>query len=562
MEIDIWALLSDVVLLLSACLVMGGVFSRLGQSPLVGYLLAGMFLGGPGSLHLVKSEHEIEAIAELGVSLLLFSLGLEFSISRLRKLGPVPLVGGVLQVVLTLLAAAGMAYLFGYGPGEATAIGAMVALSSTAVVLRTLMERHELETPYGSNALGVLLIQDIAVVPLAILISLLAGGDDTGSVITNIGRVLAVASGLIVGLYLLLNVVAYYALSALELARNRELTILLSAVTGLGSAWAAHKAGISPALGAFVAGMFLGSSPYATQVRADISPLRVLLLTLFFGSAGMIADPVWIVQNALMLFIAVAVLLTLKFVIITLIFLCFQNLLQTSLATAVCLSQVGEFAFVLGRIAGDAGVITEATLNLFVSVTIVSLFLSPFLVAKSNRIARWILKLFPKAITNTSRTSQIVTPQPDVLIVGFGPAGQIAGRAAVERNLVTMVIDINRSNIRKAGQLGMHGQVGDASQFDVLEHSHISSVKVVVITLPNVRSTIAISDIIRQLAPQAHIIVRSRYQRDTDEILSSGADIVFGDELEVGQQIGNHLCDWISSYQRKQNPDVMPPTIE
>ncbi len=553
---DIWTLLSDVVLLLSACLVMGGVFSRLGQSPLVGYLLAGMFLGGPGSFHLVKSEHEIEAIAELGVSLLLFSLGLEFSITRLKKLGPVPLVGGVLQVVLTLLAAAGIAYLFGYGSSEATAIGAMVALSSTAVVLRTLMERHELETPYGSNALGVLLVQDIAVVPLAILISLLAGGDDTGSVITNIGRVLAVAAGLIIGLYLLLNVVAYYALNALELARNRELTILLSAVTGLGSAWAAHQAGLSPALGAFVAGMFLGSSPYATQVRADISPLRVLLLTLFFGSAGMIADPIWIVQNALMLWITVVILLTLKFVVITLIFLSFRNLLQTSLATAVCLSQVGEFAFVLGRIAGDAGVITEATLNLFVSVTIVSLFLSPFLVAKANRIARWILKLFPKAITASSRTSQHETPHPDVLIVGFGPAGQIAGRAAVERNLVTAVIDINRSNIRKAGQLGMHGQVGDASQFDVLEHSHIGSVKVVVITLPNVRSTIAISDIIRQLAPQAHIIVRSRYQRDCDEMLSSGADIVFGDELEVGQQIGNHLCDWISNYQRKQNPET------
>ena len=163
---DLWTLLGDIVVLLAASLLLGGLLSRLGQSPLVGYLIAGMFLGGPGSLHVVGSEGEIEAIAELGVALLLFSLGLEFSIERLKKLGVRPLIGGVAQVVLTVAIGAAAAFLFGLEATESIAFGAMISLSSTAVVLRMLMERAELEMPHGRNSLAVLLTQDMAVVPL------------------------------------------------------------------------------------------------------------------------------------------------------------------------------------------------------------------------------------------------------------------------------------------------------------------------------------------------------------------------------------------------------------
>jgi len=554
---DIWILLSDVVLLLSACLVFGGIFSRLGQSPLVGYLLAGMFLGGPGSLHLVQAEHEIENIAELGVSLLLFSLGLEFSITRLRSLGPVPLIGGVLQVVLSLVACAGAAIAFGSEGREAVAIGAMVALSSTAVVLRTLMDRQELETPYGSNSLAVLLVQDIAVVPLAILITLLAGGDDPGQMLTNVGRIVGVATALILGLYILLNFVAYYALGTLELARNRELTILLSVVTGLGSAWAAHKAGISPALGAFVAGMFLGSSPFATQVRADVSPLRVVLLTLFFGSAGMVADPLWIANNFLILVLTIVVYLLLKFVVIAAIFITLGTLVETALTTALCLAQIGEFAFVLGRVAHESHVLSDGTYNLFVSATIVSLFLSPYLVSHARTLSRNLVTLLPKRFHSVPEPGGSHSVNPDVVIVGFGPTGQIAGTLAHERGLVTTVIDINRSNITKAIELGMHGHVGDAGTVEVLEHAHASHARAVIVTLPSKRASITVADLIREIAPQAHIIVRSRHQRDCQEILASGADVVFDDEQEVGQQIGNHLVSWIETLREQQNATLL-----
>ena len=293
---DLWTLLGDIVVLLAASLLLGGLLSRFGQSPLVGYLIAGMLLGGPGSLHVVGSEEEIEAIAELGVALLLFSLGLEFSIQRLKKLGVRPLIGGVVQVVLTVAIGAAAAFLFGLKATESIAFGAMISLSSTAVVLRMLMERAELEMPHGRNSLAVLLTQDMAVVPLAILMALLAGGGAASEVVWDVGKLLLMAATLVLGLFLL-NKIAVVVLGTLTLHRNRELTVIFAVVTGLGSAWAAHVAGLSPALGAFVAGMLLGSSVFATQVRADVSSLRVVLLTLFFGAAGMVADPIWILQN-------------------------------------------------------------------------------------------------------------------------------------------------------------------------------------------------------------------------------------------------------------------------
>ena len=213
-------MLRDIVVLLSGCLLAGGLFTRIGQSPILGYLLAGMMLGGPGSFHSVGSDKEIEAIAELGVALLLFSLGLEFSIERLKKLGPQPMLGGAAQVLVTILIGFLGAITLGLAVRAAIAFGVMITLSSTAVVLRILMERGELEAPHGRNSLGALLTQDIAVVPLALLMTVLGGEGTVGEIALSIGKLLLMASGLIVGLFIL-NKIAVVALGTLTLHRNR-----------------------------------------------------------------------------------------------------------------------------------------------------------------------------------------------------------------------------------------------------------------------------------------------------------------------------------------------------
>jgi CPA2 family monovalent cation:H+ antiporter-2 len=541
--LDLWIILRDIVVLLGACLLVGGVFSRLGQSPILGYLIAGMVLGGPGSIHAVRSEHEIEAIAELGVALLLFSLGLEFSVKRLKQLGMKPLLGGAAQVVLTMFLAFVGAKLFGLHTREAIAFGAMVSLSSTAVVMRILSERGDVEMPHGRNSLGVLLTQDMAVVPLALLMTILGGDGNPGEVAWNVVKLLLMASGLIIGLYLL-NKVATLALGTLTLYRNRELTVIFAVVMGLGAAWASHTAGISPALGAFVAGMLLGSSAFATQIRADVSPLQVVLLTLFFGAAGMVADPIWILKNWHIVGMVVVALTIGKLAVIWVIFRAFGQVTRVAAATGLCLAQVGEFAFVLGSIGRSSGIVSADTYALVVSAAIVSFFLSAFLVPLAPKFGDWMDALFgSRSVSRDDMPASKVAP--DVVIIGFGPAGQIAARPLIDKSIRVTVLDLNQEGVRKAQQLGFNGELGDATQSAVLAHARLNQCKVVVITVPHHKSGLTILEHVRYNAPHVHVIVRSRYEHHVDDIYAAGAHVVAGDEQQVGESLASHLCGWL-----------------
>ncbi len=539
---NLWTILGDIVVLLSASLLIGGLFSRFGQSPLVGYLLAGMMLGGLGS------QQEIEAIAELGVALLLFSLGLEFSLGRLKKLGAKPLLGGAVQVVLTLLLAFGGALAFGLAAKESLAFGAMVALSSTAVVLRMLVERGEMEMPYGRNSLAVLLTQDMAVVPLALLMTILGGEGTATEVAWDFGKLLVMAIGLIVGLFVL-NKLAVLALGTLTLHRNRELTVIFAVVAGLGAAWASHYAGFSPALGAFVAGMLLGSSAFATQIRADISPLRVVLLTLFFGAVGMVADPRWILDNWHVV-ATVSLLLTVgKLLVIWVIFLGLGQTTRVASATGLCLAQVGEFAFVLGSIGRTSGVVTQDMYALVVSVTIVSFFLSAFLVPMAPRFGTRVAQLL-RPEQRPSDDKPELEEAPEVAFIGFGPAGQIAARPLIDKGVRVVVIDLNQDGIRKAQQLGFKGEIGDATQSEVLEHVRLNECKAVVITVPHHESSMTILEHVRKNAPHVHVIVRARYQLHTGDFMAAGAHAVAGDEEQVGESLAGHLSQWLNTQEK------------
>lgn len=534
---ELWSILTDILLLLASCLLLGGLASRFGQSPLIGYLVAGMVLGGPGSIRLVGSQHQIEAIAELGVALLLFSLGLEFSVERLNKLGSKPLLGGGLQVALTVALVAGISMLFGLDSKQSVAMGVMLSLSSTAIVLRMLVERSELEMPHGRNSLGVLLTQDIAVVPLALIMTVLGGEGTSTDIAIQIGKLLAWTVALVLALYAL-TIGAKFALGRLTLERNRELTVLLATVAGLGSAWAAHSIGISPALGAFVAGMLLGSSDFATQIRSDISSLRVLLLTLFFGSAGMVADPLWILQNWYVVLAVVAVVVIGKVLIVAVLFALLRQPLQVSIATGLCLAQVGEFAFVLGTVGRTSGVVSEDMYALVVSVTIASFFLSAVLVPSAMRVGSSVTRWLGGSAE--SMAAKVDSTAPNVVIVGFGPSGQLAAKPTVEHACRVTVIDLNQEGVRKAQLMGFVGHVGDATQPDVLEHAQVHEAQLVVITIPHPLTALNVLELVRHMNPNAKVIVRSRYELHVDRLSSAGATVV-GDESTVGAVLADSI---------------------
>jgi CPA2 family monovalent cation:H+ antiporter-2 len=545
-SLDFWRLLLDIVVLLGTSLVLGGIFARLGQSPLVGFLLAGMLMGGPGSLQLVRSESEIEVIAELGVSLLLFSIGLEFSWARVRSFGSRVLLSGVAQVTVTLAIAAAVALSLGLRLAEAVAIGAMLTLSSTAVVLRVLMDRAEIDSAHGRNALAILLVQDVAVVPLAIMLTVMGGSGEAQDLARQVGRVLLSAAVLIAVLWLVLDKLAVAALGRLDLSRNRELTVLLAIVTGLGSAVAAHAVGISPALGGFVAGMFLGSSRFATQIRADVASLRVVLLTLFFGAAGMIADPIWIFRNVHIVLGVAGSIFAGKALVVWVVLRAAGMPQTTALAAGLTLGQIGEFAFVLGTIGRDAGVVSDETRLLVVSTVIVTLLLTPYVVPHAPRWATVIGRPFQRrADTRSSEETEAggTATATEVLIVGFGPAGELAARSVIGRGEHVHVVDLNEVGYKKARDCGFAASVGDATQSDVLEHAGVRMARTVVITLPARSTAMTVLEHVRRLAPTARVLVRARYHVHRAEFEAAGAHVVVGDEEEVGRELERRLME-------------------
>lgn len=530
---DTWDLLLQVVLLLLACFVAGSLMVMVHQSPLVGFLVAGMILGGPGSLAVVSADGAIEGIAELGVAMLLFSLGLEFSWTRVLGLGKLNLLCGVLQILLTMgvLTVAGL--FWNLSLSASIAVSAMVSLSSTATVLGVLSDRSLMDSPMGRNSIAVLLVQDMAVVPLALLIPLLGDSEASDSIYPRIAGIAAAGVGVILVLYFSLNILAVRVMKMRSIGQNRELMVVLSVVVGLGATWAAHAAKLSPALGAFVAGMFLGNSPFAFQIRADVASLRIVLLTLFFGSVGLIADPVWMFHNLIPVLALSTLILVVKVTVVAVLFRVVRHASGTSLGTGLCLGSVGEFAFVLGSQSLAEGLISGDQYNALVSAAIVSLLLTPTLITFAPGLASWLNGNVYARIAGTSR-EQLQAHDWDCLIVGFGPAGRGAANALVHSASRVLVIDLGAEGVSSAKAAGFHAMQADATMGEILQHLHPERLKLVVITVPGFHDSMSVLQQIRRMAPDATTVVRSRYRLHQQEFRSAGADVVVGDEEEVG----------------------------
>ncbi len=562
-----WETLLQILLLLLAALVLGALAERLKQSAILGYLLAGTLLG-PNALNLVSSHSDdavaagpglVEVLAELGVALLLFSIGLEFSFRRLRRLGPAALGGGALQVVVTVALGAGVALAGGLSLKTALAVGAIVTLSSTACVLRVLLSRAELESIHGRLATGILLVQDLAVVPLVLFLGILGGESDGGAMLLDAGRKIIAAVALISGFWVLFNYVVPWVLGTDLMRRNRELPILIAIVAGLGSAMTTHRLGLSASLGAFIVGMILAESPFAVQIRADISSLRTLLLTLFFSSIGMLGDPSWAFRNA-PLVIAVVIAIVIGKLLITWFVLRLMRVRHRhGLAAGISLAQAGEFSFVLAAVAVAGNLINDALLNLLVTATIATLFMTPYLVAAAPAVAHLVtsqlrrMRLI-KPVIDPAVKSSIGAHDRHVIIIGFGPAGQAIGETMINRADFVHVIELNHAAVTEARRLGFHAYYGDATHAEVLEHVHAASAAAVVITIPDPNGARRIILSLRALSPDIFIIVRARYHLYRWELQHAGADVVIDEEYQLGIHVAAELHHYLGTLSRSEDP--------
>lgn len=537
---DVWPVFFQLVLLLSAALVLGMLFDRLGQSAILGYLLAGTLLG-PEVLNVVHAGSGVPILAELGVSLLLFAIGLEFSLHRLLRLGKIAVIGGTLQVILTLALGCGIAMAVGFSPRVALVIGAMVALSSTACVLRVLTDRAELDSIHGRSALGILLLQDIAVVPLVLLVTMLGGAGTLVEMGLGFVKAVGLIGVLIGGFHLLSNFVLPRMLKSLSLARDRELLILLAVILAVGSACAAHALDVSPALGAFIAGIMLAESPFATQIRSDIGALRTLFVTLFFASMGMLGDPGWILMNAGWVALVVGLIVIGKAAIITIVAVILKRPLKHAFATGLVLAQVGEFGVVIGGIAQADSLLDDDTFRLLVSATLVAFFLTPFLIRSALPLGGWLATrasgMLPKLTAETEDAQSVPRREQHVIVIGFGPSGQRVVDELHKQKLDLHILDLRPANIELACSMGYNADLGDATNLDVLLHHGIMEAQAVVITIPDHKAVCHVAAAVRNLTPGISIIARARYHPFVSELERAGATVVVDEESVTGNRL-------------------------
>lgn len=538
---DLWTFLLEIVMLLGSAFLLGALAQRLRQSPIVGYLLAGTILGP-----LLFNAEAVNQSAELGVSLLLFSIGLEFSFKRLRQMGRMAFGGGTLQVTATLVVSALLMSQW-VNVIQAVTIGAIVALSSTAVVIRVLADRSEIDSVRGRTSLAILLLQDIAIVPLVLLISLFSPQAAQTNIFLHILKILAAAAGLGVILYVLLHRIAPLLLARREIFANRELTVLLSIAVALGASWGAHALGISPALGAFAAGILLGESPFAAQVRADIGALRTIMVTLFFASVGMLAKPLWFLAHIHWVSAAALTIFFLKTLLTWAAGILFGLDRRHALAVGITLGQIGEFSFVLAAAARQGGIIGSGTFDLIVSVIIILMFAAPYMVSQAFPLADMLTALWRRRRAPATSNDPIAEDEPvnRVLVVGLGPVGQEVARHLMSHQLVPILIDTNPQSRKRAFEMGIDIHLGDATNEEILLHAGLKEVCMAVVTVPDPGTALRIVEIIRQLRPRMPIAARCRYNRHVHDVRQAGADIAVDEETRTGHMLAHDVVSFL-----------------
>ncbi|MEM1212124.1 MAG: cation:proton antiporter [Planctomycetota bacterium] len=561
-----WNVLLNVIVLLGSAMVLGAVAERLKQSAIVGFMLAGVLLG-PGGFGVLSDPDAVQGIATLGVVLLMFTIGLEFNFSRLRSMGLGVFLAGVIQIALTGALAAGVAMAFGVQWKAAVALGAALALSSTGVVVPVLQKLGQMDSVHGRFCLGILLVQDAAVVPLVLLVAALTGGGGVGAVVVGTLQSFGVVAAFIVVCWLFSRYVMPQIVKFAPPSRNREMPILFAFVAAMASAWAANWFGLSAALGAFIAAVFLGESVLASQLRSDLAGFKSVFVTLFFASIGMLAQPAWALENLGLVLMATGLVVLGKPVAVAVTGLIMRQSARHAVSAGVCMCQIGVFSFVLAAAAfaptgeGSVPIFSRDLFNLVVAVTILALFATPYAVAYAVPAGVWVeLKLrglgLVKHSTGDREAAEPITPG-HVIVAGFGPAGQAVaaavrsggkgggkggGKSGGKGGATDVVIaDLNPRSVMDARAQGMKAFVGDASSPEILKLLGIETASAVVLTLPDHRVTLATIIEAKAMNPAATIVARARYHRYAELLRQAGAHAVIDEEQQVGLKLGEQV---------------------
>lgn len=532
-------LVKDLLIILGFSILVLLIGYRLNIPPVVGFILTGV-LAGPHGLALVGGTEEVDKLAELGIVLLLFGIGMEFSLKKLVQIKRLFLLGGSLQVGLTILASMILAKAFGRPWNESIFIGCLLSMSSTAIVLGILDAKGESASPHGRLSIAILIFQDMIAIPMLLLIPLLGGVDNQG---TDVSHLWSILKGLII-----LGIVFFAAqriiprlLLLIARTRNKELFLLTVLSLCFGVAWLTSSLGLSLTIGAFLAGLIISESEYSNEAISHIFPFQALFISFFFVSVGMLLDIDFLLHQPFLIISLSMVILILKVCTGGITAIVMGLPIRTAMMVGIGLSQIGEFSFVIAKTGVSEGLASDYFYQLFLSTSLLTLMISPILINLSPKIAAWISQLsIPEKIRNgwskvAAEDKKVL--ENHVIIVGFGVSGKNLARSSKLAGIPYTILEMNPDTVKDQKKQGEPIQFGDATHMTILEHMHIHKAKALAVLINDPIAARRVVQIARAANPSLYIIVRTRYVQEMLLMDKLGADEVIPDEFGTSVEI-------------------------
>ncbi|HXM55388.1 MAG TPA: cation:proton antiporter [Candidatus Dormibacteraeota bacterium] len=519
----------------------GGVLAqRLGLPVVVGYLLAGVAIG-PFTPGFHANPRSIDVLAEIGVTFLMFAVGAEFSRAELRRLGRIGLVGGLAQLVATMAIGPALAPLLGVTLFQGVFLGAIIALSSTVVAVKLLMARGELDSLHGHVALGILIAQDLAVIPMVIVLPHVGGAG--GQALVNLLRAGGEAIALVLGVYLVGVRAVPWVLGHVAVARTRELFLLGVVGLALGTALAAQAIGLSLAFGAFLAGLVVAESEYRAQVVAEAIPLRDLFTSLFFVSVGMLIDPRALLDHAGLIALLTAATLIGKPLVITVVVLLLGFPGRVAVLAGLSLAQIGEFSFVLAQVGVSAGAIPRLFVDLALAISLTTVVLAPFTLRTAPALL-WAARHLPAVgryfEDRPEADEQAAGLRRHVVVCGCGRVGGELVEALRRRSIPCVIVEYNPEVVRRLRGRDVPVIYGDAANPAVLEHAATGRARLLAALVPDVADAERIVRSARAASGRLHVVARAQRGEDVERLRTAGADVVVQPEFEAGVEVIRH----------------------
>lgn len=528
--------LREFVVVFAIAIAITFLFHHLRIAPIVGYLIAGVLLG-PSMLGIIKDVGMIEVLADVGIILLLFLIGVEFSLEELLRLNHAVFAGGFLQVSLTTAAVMLIALYSGVSYTQGLFAGLLVAMSSTAIVLKVLSDRGEIDSPHGRLSTAILIFQDLSVVVIVLLLPMLGGNSLSPlTVVLNIFLAFAFVGLVIIASRFVVPLLLYRVVQT----HSRELFLVSVVLICFGTAYLTSLAGLSLALGAFLAGLVISESEYGHQAFSEMLPLKDIFSILFFISIGMLLDVNIVLRNPAVIILAVIAILAVKFAIGTLVPVALGYPLRIGVLVGVALSQIGEFSFVLSREGINTGLISGDDYQVFLASAILTMVFTPFMIQGSTGLARVVEQLpLPRSLKFGLHEEIFEKPElkNHVIVVGFGLNGRNVSRVLSASSIPFVVLEINPETVRSEKKLGVPIFYGDASKEPMLGLANIKEARSIVIAISDASATRRIVELARRLNPSIYVIARTRYASEVEPLYSLGADDVIPEEFETSIEI-------------------------